>query len=831
MQTLLQDLRYGARTLARNKAFTAVAVLTLALGIGANTAIFSVVNAVLLQPVPYKDPGKLVYVWNTMISQGVPISGAAAPDFREWRERNHVFTDMAAYNFGGGQNFNLSLPGEEPLHIQGSQTTWSLFSLLGVNPFLGRGFTPEEEQWGRHRVVLLSYALWQTKLGADRNIIGRALRLTGEDYTIVGVMPKDMPFFDDLPRVDLWVPLSYAPKDEMNSRGNHYLSVVARLKPRVSLQAVATEMSAIAKQQEEQYPENKGMGAKIVPLREQLVGDVRSALLILLGAVAFVLLIVCANIANLMLARALAREQEFAVRSAMGAGRGRLLVQLLLESLPIAVLGGIGGVLLAGWGIQLLQSLIPSDLPRFNPIAVNSGVLIFSAAASLLTTLLFSIAPALFASKTDLQNTLREGTRSGHDNRGSRRLRGLLVVSEMALAVLLLVGAGLLIKTFGALRHADPGFSADHVLTMQMALSPQTDFPNGHEDAQVQFYRDLSDRVNALPGVKYSGITTSLPLGFGMSWGKYVDIQSHSPPTSLDKIPVVLFQLSTPGYFPTIAARLRSGRFFTWQDNQTAPGVALVNEAFARQFFPGEDPIGKPIRMRPPLALLAPDDRKPERMPVVRTIVGVIADMKDQAVNLPTHATVFAPYAQYRQEGWGETILAVRTTGDPLAASQMVRDQIHSLLPNQPVSEVASMEDLLTRSLSRARFSTALLSIFASLALVLAAVGIYGVMAYLVAQRTREIGVRLALGAQSRDILSMVLAGGGKLAAFGLALGLIGSLGLSYLLRSQLYGVSSSDPMTYASVAVLLGIVGLAACYLPARRATRVDPLVALRYE
>jgi putative ABC transport system permease protein len=828
MQTILQDLRYGARALARNKAFTLVAVLTLALGIGANTAIFSVVNAVLLQPLPYKDPGKLVFVWTTMISQGVPISGSAAPDFREWRSRNQVFQGMAAYT---NDNLNLSLPGEEPSRLQGADVSPELFSLLGVNPVLGRTFLPEEEQWGRHRVVLLSYSFWQTRFGGEKNILSRHLRLGGQDYAIIGVMPKGMPFFDDLPRADLWVPLSYAPKDDMNTRGNHYLNVVARLKSGVSLERAGTEMSGIANQIEQQFPENKGLGAKVVTVREQLVGDVRPALLILLGAVAFVLLIACMNIANLMLARATARQQEFAVRAAMGAGRGRLLVQLLIESLPNALFGGVAGVLLASWGIKFLESLIPSDLPRFNPIAINTTVLAFSAAISLLTTLFLALAPAFFASKSDIQETLREGVRGGQEHRGSGKLRSLLVVSEVAMAVLLLAGAGLLIKTFGALRHADPGFTSDHVLTMQMELSPDTDFPNGHEDAAIQFYRELSERVDALSGVKGSGITTTLPLGFGMGWGKNFDIQGHTPPTLLENVPIVRFQLSTPGYFPAIAARLRDGRFFTWQDNQTAPGVAIINETVAHQFFPNENPIGKLIWMRPPLALIPSEFRKTDTLPPWRTIVGVIADMKDQAINHPAFPTVYAPYAQYHNEGWGSTIFAVRTTGDPLAASGMVRDQIHALLPNEPVAEVASMEQLLARSLSRARFSTMLLSIFASLALTLAAVGIYGVMAYAVAQRTREIGVRLALGAQPRDVLGMVLLGGGKLTAFGIILGLVGALILNRFLRSQLYGVSAHDPLTYAAAAVLLSVVALVACYLPARRATRVDPLVALRYE
>src|SRR5260370_2118521 len=583
MQSILQDLRFGARALARNKAFTAVAVLMLALGIGANTAIFSVVNAVLLESVPYKDPGKLVFVWSTMISQGVPISGAAAPDFREWRTRNHVFEGMVAYTY---ENYNLALPGEDPSRVQGAAVSPETFSLLGVNPVLGRTFLPEEEQWGRHHAVLLSYSFWQTHFGGQQNVLGRNLHVGSAEYAIVGVMPKCMPFFDDLPRVDVWVPLSYAPKDGMNTRGNHYLNVVARLTSDVRIERATTEMAGIAKQIEQQFPENKRLSTKVVTVREQLVGDVRPALLILLGAVAFVLLIACVNIANLMLARATARQQEFAVRSAMVARRGRVLTHLLLESLPIAIFGGGAGIVLASWGIKLLESRIPTDLPRFNAIAINTSVLVFSAAISLLTTLFLALAPALFASKGDIQETLREGGRGGMEQHGSGRLRSLLVVSEVAMAVLLLACAVLLLKTFGALPHTYPGFSPDHLLTMQMQLSPETDFPNGHTDAAIQFYRNLSARVDALPGVKNSGITTTLPLGFGMGWGKYFDALVHTPPTSLDNVPDVRFQLSTPGCLVTIAARLRDGRLFSEGDSQSAPGVAIINETLAGQFFP-----------------------------------------------------------------------------------------------------------------------------------------------------------------------------------------------------------------------------------------------------
>jgi putative ABC transport system permease protein len=828
MGTLWLDIRYGIRMLAKNRGFTVIAVLTLALGIGANTAIFSVVNAVLLQPLPYKDSGKLVFVWSTMISQGIDISGSSAPDFRDWRGRNHVFTDMAASYYA---NVDLSAPGEEPARLRAVAMTPGFFPLLGVNPAVGRGFLPEEEQWGKNRVALLSYALWQSKFAGDKNILKRTIHLDGQDYAIVGVMPQGMPFFDNLPLVDLFMPLSYAPKDDMNTRDNHYLYVVARLKPGVTLPQARAEMSGVASEVEKEFPVNKGLGAKVMPVREQLVGDVRQALLILLGAVGFVLLIACANLANLMLARATTREQEFAVRAALGASRSRLVRQLLTESLLIAVAGGLGGILLAIWGMGFLEFLVPTSLPKFRPIGVNTPVLIFTAALSLITALIFSLAPILRASKRDVQSTLREGGRSGADGRGRRRLRSALVVAELALAMLLLVGSGLLIATFGALRHTDPGFSSAHVLTMSIPLSPAY-FPDGHVNQAIQFCQDLIVQVNALPGVKNSGVTTTLPLGFGNGWGKLIDVQGNAPATSLDQVPVVRFQLSSPGYMPAIGARLRQGRFFTDQDNQQAPGVAIINEALAHQLFPNENPVGKSIRMTPPLALLSPEDRASKDLAPLRTIVGVIADMKDTAMNQPALSTVFAPYFQFHNEGWNpDLVLTVKTAGDPLALAKTVRELIQKRLPDQPVSEVSSMDLLVGRSLSGARFSMLLISIFAGLALVLAAVGIYGVMAYLVVQRTREIGIRLALGAEPRDVLRVVMGQGAKLALAGAAIGIVAALGLTRLMSTLLYGVKPTDLATYVSVTAVLVFVALAACFLPARRASHVDPMVALRHE
>jgi putative ABC transport system permease protein len=828
MQGFWRDLRYGFRMLVKSPGFTAIAVITLALGIGANTAIFSVVNAVLLEPLPYKDAGKLVQVWSTMISQGVPISGASPPDFREWSRRNNSFTGMDAFYYG---NFDLSSQGAEPSRLQGAAISPGMFSLLGVNPALGRGFLDDEAVWGHHRVVLLSDALWRAKFAADPGVLGRTIHLDGKDFSVVGVTPRGMPFFDDLPPVDLYVPMAYAPGDGMNTRGNHYLYVVARLKPGVTLGQAQSEMAQIDAQLEKEFPENKGLGAKVVSVRDQLVGDVRTTLLVLLGAVALVLLIACVNVANLMLARATARDQEFAVRVAMGASRTRLVCQLLLESLPIALLGGLGGMLLAVWGTSFLVSLIPSSLPRFNPIAVNGGVLAFTAGISLFTALLFGLAPALHAAKTDVQDSLREGGRSGNDGRGRRRLRSLLVISEVALAMLLLVGAGLLIKTFAALRHADPGFSPAHVLAVEIPLSP-ADFPAHHEDQAIQFFHDLEQRINSLPGVESSGATTSLPLGGG-GWGKFVDVQERTPPASLGQVPVVRFQLSTSGYFPAIGARLREGRFFTDADTQTSPAVAIINDSFAKRFYPGENPLGKQIRMLPPLALLPPGSAFSMGPPApMRTIVGVINDMKDTSMKQPANETVFAPYAQYSGEGWNsDPVFAIRSTGDPLALTGLIRDQVRSLVPGQPVGEVASMDEVLGKSLSQARFGMLLLALFAGLALALAAIGIYGVVAYSVVQRIHEIGIRVALGARPADVMRLVLEQGAKLALAGLLAGIVAALGLTRLMASLLYGVQAADPATFVGVSFLLGLVTLLACYVPARRAMRVDPMVALRHE
>ena len=828
LEATIQDTRFGLRMLWKNPGFTAVAVLTLALGIGANTAVFSIVDAVLLEPLPYKDPARLVHVATTF-KQGISISNTSPPDYRDWRDRNKVFTAMAAFTDG---NLDAALPGEEPERLYGGVVTSNLFPLLGVNPILGRAFLPEEEQWGHDKVVILSYGLWKARFGGDQNVVGRSIHLQGLKYLIVGIMPGALPLVNFPTPVDLWVPLAYEPDDLLNKRANHYLDVIARMKPGVKIAQAQAEMSRITGQLETEFPENKGVSASVRPLRDRIVGGVRSGLLILLGAVSFVLLIACVNVANLMLARATSRGQEFAIRSALGASRRRLLAQSFMESLPLAFLGGVCALLLAAVGLKFLASLIPSNFPKLAPIALNTTVLFFTALISLLTTISFVLVQAIRPSEAAIEQKLREGRRSGNVGPARRGLQSYLVIAEVSLALLLLSGAGLLIKTLVMLGRINPGFSSDHLLTMLVPLS-LTEFPYPRQDGAVQFYQELVARVDALPGVRDTALTTTLPLGVGSDMGKWIDIQSHAPPTSLDKVPIVQLQLSSPRYLPSIGVRLVEGRFFTDQDNQHAPSVAIINETFAWQFFPNEDPIGKTIRTLPPVSLLPPDIAVSNQLAPFRTIVGVIGDMRDGPwISHAILPTVYLPHFQYVNEaGVQNMILVVRTTGDPLALSASVRDLIRSLRPNQPVAEVATMEQHLGNSLSPERFSMLLFSIFAGLALVLSAVGIYGVMAYTVLQRTHEIGVRMALGAERGQILRLIVRQGANLGVVGIAIGLAAALGLTRLMRNLLYDVSPTDPLTFAGVAILLMAVALVACYIPARRATRVDPMVALRHE
>jgi putative ABC transport system permease protein len=740
---------------------------------------------------------------------------------------------LAAFYNG---DFNLSSPGSPPELIQGAYITSNLFQVLKLSPSLGRLFTSEEEQFGRHHVVLLSYGLWQRRFAGDRDIVGRDIKLGGESYIVAGVMPRGLPFFDNLPEVDLWTPMSFPPNDNMATRNNYFINLVGRLKPGVTAAQAQQDTSTIAKTMYGEIPGNSGVSPLVVPVQEQIAGDSRTGLLVLLGAVAFVLLVACVNVANLLLARASARQKELAIRASLGASRMRIVRQVIIECLPLGIIGGLLGLLLAIWGIDLLSSLLPASLPRGNPITVNNRVLLFTFALVLLTILIFGLLPALQAAKADVRESLNEGGRSGIGSRKQGRMRGLLVIAEVALALVLLVASGLMVRSFIKLRQVDVGFTERNVLTLRIPL-PEAKYPEPKtaddpgDPTGLGFYEQLLERVRSLPGVTSATAATLLPLGAGQGWGKFLSVEGQAA-DSIDKVPLVRFALVSPDYFRTLGITLRQGRSFATDDNSTSQSVAIINETLARRFFPNENPIGKTLWMGPPENLMPPEALTAVRRFPRRLIVGVVSDVKGGSLNQPTPSLVYAPLAQYRREGWSNNLmLAVQTSTTPEALTSAIREQVRRLDPDQPVTGVRTMDQLLSRTLSEARFSLLLFGLFAALALVLAAIGIYGVMATAVTQRTHEIGLRMALGAQKRDVLRLVIGEGMMLVLIGVAAGLGSAVALTRLMTSLLFGVSATDPMTLAFITVLLAAVAFLACYIPARRATKVDPLVALRYE
>ena len=811
MQTLLRDLRYGLRMLAKNSGFTAVAVITLALGIGANTAIFSVVNAALLRPLPYEDPNRLVYVWSAEKARGINQSPASIPDLHDWREQNRVFDGMAGWWSG---SYNLS-GGDEPQQVGGWTVSPNFFSVLGAKPELGRTFALDEEQGTKDRVVVLSHSLWIGSFGSDQKILGRTITLDGEPHTVVGVMPAE--FSSPFPDVQLWVPWPTR-AESIAPRGDRFMRVIARLKPGATIKRAQADMDTIASRLAQTYKEDTGVTAYLVPAAQQIAGSVRPALLVLLGAVGFVLLIGCANLANLLLARSAAREKEFAIRAALGASHSDLVRQLLTESLLLSVFGGAVGILMAASGIRYLRVMVANQIPRAQDIGLDARVLLFTVGLSVLTGLAFGLFPALRSFKGRLNESLKEGGRGSGAGVEGRRVRDLLVIWEMALALVLLVGAGLLVNSFERLRAIDPGFNTDKVLTCQVSLPSSK-----YKDPQiVSFFRQLLERVRALPGVKAAGATMTMPLRNpnGGYWSG-LNIEGR-PAAARESIPIVSFAQVTPGYFRAMGIPILKGRAFTDADNSDqSPKVAIVNATLAHRFFSDADPIGKRICL----------GEDPSKGPWL-TVVGVVGDAALESLTDPRFPQVLSPHAQGVQGGVaGNMELALRTSSDPLSLAAAVRDEVHELDKDQSVADIQTLDQVVSASLAQPRLNTLLLAGFAALALLLAAIGIYGVISYSIAQRTREIGIRMALGAGRGDVLKLVIKHGTILALTGAAIGLVGALTLTRLMSSLLYGVQPSDPPTFLAVFVVLVGVALLASYIPARRATKVDPMVALRCE
>jgi predicted permease len=805
MQNFFQDVRYGIRTLARVPGFTFIAIVVLALGIGANTAIFSVVNGVMLKPLAYRNANELVVLWEKM--KQTDTLDLAPDDFVEYRARAQSFEQVAA---SVKQGYTLT-GNDEPLRMDGAEVSANLFQLLGVEPLLGRGFLAEEDKPGASHVVVLSYSLWQRQFGGDKKILNQTIRLNGEPHTVVGVMPADFQYPPPLlrgnaleARSELWTPLLV---ETMQGRNSHGLLAIGRLKKGVSFEQARAEVDIIAEQRDEKTrASHNGIGANLLLLHEQVVRKIRPALLILLGAVGFVLLIACANVASLLLVRAAARQKEIAIRSALGAGRRRIVQQLLIESLLLALPGGGLGLLLAEWGNTLLLKLGASNIPRVDQIGTDSRVLLFTFGVSLVTGILFGLVPALKASSPNLVETLKE---SGRNSTGStNRLRSALMVTEVALALVLLVGAGLLIKSFWQLQQVDPGFKVENLLVMETTL-PVTKYAEGYQ--QTAFYQQALEKLSSLPGVQSSAIVNIPPLS-GRRGVDAFEIEGSANSRNVSDVPLADYRSISADYFQVMGISVLSGRAFTPGDTASAPLVAIVNQATARRYFQDENPLGKRIKTK--------DEW--------RTIVGVVSDVRQSGLDEQAATHLYVPFFQLPQGrmGW-----VVRTTTEPLNLLASIRNQIYEVDKDQPVYNVHTMERILAESLSQRRLNMLLLGTFSATALLLSLVGIYGLIANSVTQRTREIGIRQALGAQKRDVLRMMIKQGMLLTLTGIGIGLLAALMLTQFLKGLLHEVNDKDPLTFAGVALLLAAVALLACYLPARRVTKVDPMVALRYE
>jgi predicted permease len=807
VETFLQDLRFGARSMRRAPGFTAIAVIALALGIGANAAIFSVVNAVLLRPLAYKDSDRLV----TILHNGNgPVSPA---NFADWQAQAKSFEAMAAAESHSGDVTNI----DTPQHVEGMAITQSTLPMLGIPPLLGRWFAPGEDKAGAARVVILSYSYWQQQFGGDPAAIGKQLTVNGDSYTVIGVMPQSFvfaPFWST--KAQMWFPLVL---HNLDDRGFNSTRAFARLAPGVTIGQARAEMTGITARLDKEFP-GTNSEITVTPLKEKVVGKVQAPLLILLAAVGLVLLIACANVAHMLLARAAARQKEFAVRTAIGASRGRLIRQFLTENLLLSAMGGLAGLLLSFWGVRALVALAPAELPRLQSVAIDGRVVAFLIGTTALCSVAFGLAPALQSSSVNLSDTLKESGRGTSDSGGKSRLRGFLVVSEFALALILLVGAGLLARSFSALRSIDPGFDPHHVLSMVVSVKGSAESAAGPREA---FYRGLLDRVRALPGVQSASAVNHLPIeGDAWGWGYRVADKPAPPP---ENAPSAIYRVAAADYFATMRIPIVMGRAIDSRDLVASQHVAVVNQTFAKTVWPGENPLGKRLTFNVP-----PEDWL--------TVVGVSKDAVEYDWSAAPDPEVYSAALQNRKflgadgtDAISYITLVVRTTGDPAALANSVKSLVWSFDRNLPVSEVVTLEDVVASANAEPRFELILLAVFAGVALCLAAVGIYGVMSYTVSRRTHEIGIRVSLGAGTAEILRLVFREALVLAGTGLVIGIVGALLLSRLMAGLLYGVHPADPVTFIGVAALLLFVAALATYFPARRAMLVDPMVALRYE
>jgi putative ABC transport system permease protein len=806
MDSFVSDIRYAVRNLVKRPGFTAIAILTLAIGIGANSTIFSAVNALLLKPLPFPELDRVVAIWDKDPIRGYEHNEVAFANYIDLRDQNQSFENLALYSW-----WTANLTGvETPERLQCFLVTANFFDTIGTKPILGRTFLKHENQPGSDEVAVITHSLWQRRFGGDPNILNKTLSLNGYTLTIVGVMPEH---FDFPHAAEVYAPIDFTP-EHLGNRQSHSYYVIGRLKPGVTIAGAQSEVATIMKRLEAQYPKtNNSLGANVYPIVKDTVRTYDTALWIMMAAVGFVLLIACANVANLMLVRATGRQKEIALRSALGASRWRIIRQLLTESVIVALIGGVMGILVAFWGIDALRVGNPGEAAKFAPgwhnLGINLPVLMFTLALSLISGIVFGLAPAWQVSKPNLNNALKEGGRQSTS--GSHRLRGSLVVVEVALSLVLLVGAGLLVRSFLALMKTNAGFNPDSLLTMSLVL-PGKKYQQ--EPQRVAFFSDLVNRVKAIPGVQSAAIVNFLPLGGSNASDAFLVEGLPEPPPGQEEDG--RYRVCSPDYFETMGITVMKGRAFNDQDKGGAQPVVIVNETFARKYWPTQDPIGKRIRFYGPI------DRAPWMQ-----VVGVIRDVKHE-LNIPVRPEYYLPHAQ---DAWGGMVLVTKTAGDPAAMAGVIRQQVWAIDKDEPISDVRTMQEVRSTSVAVYSFSSVTLGIFAGVALLLTAIGIYGVMAFAVTQRTHEIGIRMALGAKTRDVLKLVVTNGMKLALFGIGIGLVGAWALTRLMKSLLFGVQATDLLTFTAVSVCLLVSALLACYIPARRATKVDPLVALRYE